>query len=184
MALLVKKVISDDIFRYQDYQYLEIYKTYEHLKRLSLERLSGVSAEEAILVNNKRTEYINKWGKNNPSWTGNTLEDNVRLVDKNVPPTCKENRFYEYLYCQVYRKGSQSTHSSFAGLSKGVISEKVEIPGLSAYRMGINEAHLIFSSYHSLIVFLSSVRFMGMATGKTECETFFQDKVNYIIAEN
>lgn len=183
MALLARKIITDDLTRYQDYQYLEIHKTYEHLKRLGLGKLSGISEQEAILVNNKRLGYVEKWGKNNPSWTGNTLEVDVRLVDKNYPPTCNENHFYEYLYCQVYRKGSQSTHSSFAGLSKGVIPEKVDVPGISAKRMGMNEPHLISSSFHACLVFLSSIRFMGMVTGKSECESYFQDKAKYIIAE-
>ena len=183
MALLAKRIIGDDLVRYQDFQYLEIHKRYEHLKRLGLERLIGVSDQEVVLVNNKKSEYINRWGNNNPSWTGKTLEANVRLVDKTYSSTCNENHFYEYLYCQVYRTGSQSVHSSFAGLSKGVTAEKVNIPGLAAYRMGANEAHLIFSCFHSLLVFLSSIRFMGMTTGTTECESYFHEKARYIIAE-
>ena len=184
MALLAKRVIGDDLVRYQNFQYLEIHKRYEHLKRLGLERLIGVSDQEAVLVNDKKYEYIKRWGNNNPSWTGKTLEANVRLVDKTYSSTCNEKHFYEYLYCQVYRTGSQFAHSSFAGLSKGVVPENVDVPGISAQRMGINEAHLIFSSFHVLLVFLSSVRFMGMVLGKSECESYFQDKAKYIIAES
>ncbi len=184
MALLAKRIIGDDLVRYQDFQYLEIHKRYEHLKRLGLERLIGVSDQEAVLVNDKKSEYINRWGNNNPSWTGKQLEANVRLVDKMYSPTCNEKHFYEYLYCQVYRTGSQSTHSSFAGLSKGVKVEKVGIPELTAYRMGVSEGHLIFSCFHSMLVFLSSIRFMGLVTEKTECESYFQEKAKYIISEN
>ncbi len=184
MALLTKNIIIDDLVRYQDFQYLEIYKRYKHLKRLGLERLIGVSGEEAVFVKNKRDEYINRWGNSNPSWTGNQLEANVRLVDKTYSPACNEKHFYEYLYCQVYRTGSQSTHSSFAGLSKGVKAEKLDIQNITAYRMGVNESQLIFSCFHSLLVFISSVRFIGLATGKTECESYFQEKAKYIISEN
>lgn len=184
MALLTRSIIIDDLVRYQDFQYLEIYKRYEHLKRLGLEKLIGVSDEEAVFVNNKRSEYINRWGDSNPSWTGKSLESNVRLVDERYPPTCNENHFYEYLYCQVYRTGSQSTHSSFAGLSKGVKAEKLDISDLTAYRMEVNEGQLLFSCFHSLLVFLSSVRFIGLATEKTECESYFQEKAKYVISEN
>jgi hypothetical protein len=184
MALLAKNIINDDIIRYQDFQYLEIYKTHEHLKRLGLAELNGLSEKEALFVKNKRDAYIARWGNSNLSWTGNSLESNVKIVDRNYAPTCNENHFYEYLYCQVYRKGSQSTHSSFAGLSKGVVPEKVCLPGLDAYQMGVNEPHLIFSCFHSLLVFLSSMRFMGEEIGKTECESYFQKKAKYIITED
>lgn len=184
MGLLAKSLIVDDIARYQDFQYLEIHKTYEHLKRIGLERLMGVSDSEASFVYNKGTEYLKRWGESNLSWTGKSLEANVKVVDEAYPSTCNENHFYEYLYCQVYRKGSQSTHSSFAGLSKGVFVERIAMKGITANMLATNEAHLIFSCFHSLLVFLSSVRFLGTATGKLECESYFQEKASYIISED
>ena len=119
MALLAKRIIGDDLVRYQDFQYLEIHKRYEHLKRLGLERLIGVSDQEVALVNNKKSEYINRWGNNNPSWTGKTLEANVRLVDKTYSSTSNENNFYEYRYCQVYRTGITICSFKFCWLIKG-----------------------------------------------------------------
>lgn len=184
MGLLAKNLVSDDITRYQEFQYLEINKTYMHLKKLGLENLGGLSSSDAQVVSDKRSEYLKKWGKKESSWTGRSLEDNVKTVDGAYSPTCNESHFYEYLYCQVYRKGSQSTHSSFAGLLKGVDTETVTIPGVVARRFTVNEGHLIFSCFHSLLVFLSSVRFLGIATGKTECEAYFQKTANYIISEN
>lgn len=183
MGLLAKRLIENDIERYQDFQYLEIHKTYNHLKRLGLERLSGVLSSEVELLCSKRGEYIKNWGNKTASWSGKTLEQNVRLVDSNYAPTCNEKRFYEYLYCQVYRKGSQSAHSSFAGLSKGVDIERFLIPGVGiAQRFKENEAHLIFSCFHSLIVFLSSVRFLGHLMDKKETEEYFHDIAEYVIS--
>lgn len=184
MGLLAKSIVANDLDRYQEYQFTEIYKTYSHLERLGLQRLSGVSPSEVDLVKRRRQEYISKYGRNLSTWTGQSLEKNVKLLDKNFPSTCNEEHFYEYLYCQVYRKGSSTTHASFSGLSKGVRPETVIIPGsFTAYRFKANEAHLIFSCYHSLLVFLSSVRFMGFALQNTETEKYFQDMPRYIIAE-
>jgi hypothetical protein len=184
MGLLSKATVADDIARYQKYQFTEIYKTYCHLQRLGLQDLSGVSQSEVHLVKRKWQEYINEYGKNLSTWTGRSLEENVRLLDKSFPPTCNEKHFYEYLYCQVYRKGSSATHASFAGLSKGVQVETITIPGsFTAHRFKANEAHLIFSCFHSLLVFLSSVRFIGFALQKAETEEYFQDMARYIIAE-
>lgn len=184
MGLLAKNLVADDIARYKEFQYLEIYKKYAHLKKLDLEHLSGLSASDAQVISDKRADYVKKWGKKESSWTGRSLEDSVKIIDGAYPPTCNESRFYEYLYCQVYRKGSQSTHSSFAGLSSGVNVESTTMPGVVSKRFMVNEGNLIFSCFHSLLVFLSSVRFLGIATGKTECETYFQKMANYVISKN
>lgn len=183
MGLLAKKLVADDISRYQEYQYVEIYKTYVHLKGLGLESLSGIPAFDVQTISNHRSKYINKWGRSESSWTGRSLEENVMAVDRAHPPTCNNSRFYEYLYCQVYRKGSQSTHSSFAGLSKGVEAETVALPGITARRFAVNEEHLIFSCFHSLLVFLSSVRFLGEAIGKEDSEAYFHKMARYVISE-
>lgn len=180
MGLLAKNLVADDIARYQQFQYLEIFKTQEHLKKLGLENLSGLQASDAQLVSDKRSAYVKKWGKKESSWTGKSLEENVKMVDEAYPSTCNESHFYEYLYCQAYRKGSQSAHASFAGLSKGVTVETITP---SMRRFTVDENHLIFSCFHSLLVFLSSVRFLGMAVGKIECENYFQKTANYVVSE-
>jgi len=184
MGLLSKSIIPNDLNRYQEYQFTEIYKTYSHLERLGLQYLSGVNPADADLVKRKRQEYIDEYGSNLSTWTGLSLEENVKMLDKNLPLTCNEEHFYEYLYCQVYRKGSSATHASFGGLSKGVQIETITIPGsFTAQRFKTNEAHLIFSCFHSLIVFLSSVRFIGFLLQKVETEKYFQDMSKYIISE-
>ena len=185
MGLLARDLIVDDIERYQQFQYVEIDKTYSHLKKLGLEKLSDLSLSDAKLVSKKRLDYVKRWGKSASSWTGKSLEENVRLVDEAYSPTCNESHFYEYLYCQIYRKGSQSSHSSFAGLSKGVDVERFSLPGLvAARRFTTNEGHLIFSCFHSILVFLSSVRFLGYITTKKRCENYFQDMASYVISED
>ena len=184
MGLLTKSLVADDISRYLEFQDLEIHKTYTHLKKLGLENLSSLSASDAQEVSDRRSDYVKKWGRNASSWTGRNLEENVKMVDEAYPSTCNESRFYEYLYCQVYRKGSQSAHSSFAGLSKGVNIETITMPGVVTKRFTVNEGHLIFSCFHSLLVFLSSVRFLGMILRKAECETYFQKMAKFIVSEN
>jgi hypothetical protein len=185
MGLLSKRIIKNDLVRYKDYQFTEIYKTYSHLQKLGLETTSGLSQKYVNYVKIKKDEYLNKFGKNLSTWTGKNLEENVILVDHNYPPSCNENRFYEYLYCQVYRKGSQSAHGSFAGLSKGVDVEKIKLPGnLLAQRFKPNEPHLIFSCFHSIIVFVSSVRFIGTLLNNKETENYFQKITRYIISES
>jgi len=183
MGLLSKHLVKEDLERYQDFQYIEIYKTYNHLKHLGLERLSGIASSEVDFLYNKRNEYLRKWGRSASTWTGKSLEQNVRLVDNAYAPTCNEEHFYEYLYCQVYRKGSQAAHSSFTGLAKGVDIERFPIYGTTIQRFKANESHLIFSCFHSLLVFLSSVRFLGYLTDKKGTEDYFHKIARYIISE-
>ncbi len=184
MGLLAKSVIADDLDRYKRYQYVEEYKTLAHLERLGLAELSGLAAPEAETVRNERNGYVGRYGPALSTWTGKTLEQNVRLLDKERPPTCNEQHFYEYLYCQVYRRGSPSTHASFSGLSKAVKAEIVSVPGsFAGKRYKANEAHLVFSCFHSLLVFLSSVRFMGWVTEKPKTEAYFHEVARRFISE-
>jgi hypothetical protein len=184
MGLLAQSVVPDDLDRYQNYQFVEAYKSYSHLEKLGLAKLSGVSSSEVPVLKQKRDEYLKTYGKDVSTWTGKSLEQNVRLLDGISSPVCNEEHFYEYLYCQVYREGSPATHSSFAGLAKGVQMKEVSFPGsIVARRYKVNEPHLIFSCFHSLLVFLSSVRFMGQALGKLEAEQYFHKVARYIIAE-
>ena len=184
MGLLVVSVIPDDLKRYETYQFVEAYKTLSHLEKLGLGNLSGVPSSEIPVLKQNRDQYLKTYGKNVATWTGKSLEQNVKLLDGNCPPACNEMNFYEYLYCQIYRRGSPSTHSSFAGLAKGVRTRRVDIPGsFVVNRFDVNEPHLIFSCFHSLLVFLSSVRFMGQALGKLETEHYFHKLSRYVIAE-
>ena len=184
MGLLTKSLIPNDLERYQNYQFVESYKYYSHLEKLGLANLSGISSSDVLMLKTKRNEYLSKYGKNLSTWTGKSLEENVKLLDNNFPRTCNEQHFYEYLYCQVYRKGSPATHSSFAGLGKGVETEEFIIPGSSTgHRFKTNEPHLIFSCFHSLLVFLSSIRFMGHSLQKVGAEEYFHNIAEYIISE-
>lgn len=184
MGLLSKCLIVDDIERYQNYQFIEIYKTYNHLKELGCEHVSGVQPSEVEFINKKREAYRQKWGKNSQSWTGTNLLENVKTIDDNYPSTCNNKHFYEYLYCQVYRKGSQATHSSFGGISKGVNVEQLSTPGnIRAQRFKVDETHLIFSCFHSLLVFMSSIRFLGQVLTKIETEDYYQKIAMYIISD-
>ncbi len=184
MGLLVVSAIPDDLERYEAYQFMEAYKYHFHLEKLGLGNLSGVRSSEIPSLKQKRDQYLKTYGMNLATWTGRSLEQNVRTLDSTCPPICNEEHFYEYLYCQVYRKGSPSAHSSFAGLAKGVRVQRVDIPGsFVANRFETNEPHLVFSCFHSLLVFLSSVRFMGQALGKAETEQYFNKLSRYVIAE-
>ena len=183
MGLFSARLIPDDIERYQQHRYVEVLKRYEHLKRLGLEKLIGISAEDELLLRIKREEYIERWGGNTTRWSGNSLESDVRLVDRTYRPACNEEHFYEYLYCQVYRTGSQTVHGSFAGLAKIADIENIDISGLNVSQFKANEKHLIFSCFHSMLVFLSSMRFLGHLTGSAAVEDYFHKIANYVISE-
>ena len=112
MGLLAKSIVADDLNRYQEYQFTEIHKTYIHLVRLGLQQLSGVNPSDANLVKQRSQEYINKYGRNLSTWTGYSLEDNVKLLDKNIPPTWG-------------RKGDVDENSDFTWLANGTDRSEV-----------------------------------------------------------
>lgn len=183
MGLLAKAIILEDLDRYENHQFVDIYKTYNHLKKLNLEKVSGVKKGKITEFESKRNNYIKKYGNSSDNWSGKSLETRVKTVDEHYPVTCNEKHFYEYLYCQVYRKGSRLTHSSFGGLSTSVNIEIMKLSkNILAQRYVTNDLHLIFSCFHSLIVFLSSIRFLGDLLNNTTTEEYYQKITRYIIA--
>jgi hypothetical protein len=45
-----------------------------------------------------------------------------------------------------------------------------------------DQEHLIFASFHSLFVFLSSMRFLGFSIGNKEFEIYYQKMLDYLIS--
>jgi hypothetical protein len=83
------------------------------------------------------------------------------------------------LYCQVYRGGSQTTHASFGGIVKTVdIKEYVKTGNIKSLKT-TNE-NLYGIVWHTVMIFLSSVRFMGYFGKRKECEDFFMSKQNWL----
>lgn len=185
MGILAKHLIQDDIERYQNYQYIQTEKVYSHLKKLKCEHLSGVPKNMVKHLNDMRNQYVCKFGKgNHPTWTGKSLEQNTKLLDKVYFPTCNSSNFYEYLYCQVYRNASQCAHASFGGLSKCVkVKEIANFNGVTHQTLDSDESHLIFSCFHALIVFFSSARFIEELLGSNKIENYFQQLCSKIISK-
>ncbi len=174
MGLLSRKgLIKDDIDRYQHFQFVEAMKRHDHLTALGFQEHSGIPASTVKSLNDKRDEYIGKWGKNSESWTGKSILENARLVDKKVVATLGTRHFYEYLYCQVYRTGSWLIHSSLAGLGNVFEAEKVQTGGINdGIMFKTDPAHLTISFLYSILVFLSSIRFIGNVLGEKKAENF------------
>lgn len=178
MGLIAKKLIQDDLERYINFQYIENYKLFQHLKEIDFGHMLELTDEESKKLEQFSKEYNSKFGKIK-NWSGNNLLQNVKLLDLNYFPTCNEKRFYEYLYCQVYRSGSEYIHASYFGLKKGV--DTVEISKSNEgtnYTYECKSENLIFSCYHSLLVFLSSLRFLGIIMERQDVEEYYHEICN------
>lgn len=178
MGLLSRQgLIRDDIDRYQHFRFVEAMKRYDHLTTLGLQEHSGIPASVVKSLKEKQDEYIKKWGKkNNDSWTGKSLLENARLVDNEVDATLGTKHFYEYLYCQVYRTGSWLIHSSLTGLGNVFEAEKVQTGGINDVIMfKTDPGHLSMSFLYGILVFLSSIRFIGNVLDERKAENFHHE---------
>lgn len=66
---------------------------------------------------------------------------------------------------------------------KGINIEDISITGqknVKAFKP--DQEHLIFSSFNSLMVFLSSMRFLGFSLGNKEFEVYYQQMMDYLIS--
>lgn len=178
MGLIAKKVVQNDLERYINFQYIENHKLFKHLQEIDFGHMLELSEEESKKLEQFSNEYISKFGKIK-NWSGNNLLQNVKLLDSYYSPTCNEKKFYEYLYCQVYRSGSEYIHASYFGLKKGV--DTVEISKLNEganYTYECKSENLIFSCYHSVLVFLSSLRFLGVVMERQDIEDYYHEICN------
>lgn len=183
MAVLTTRKIPDDVNRYKDFPFLELYKIYKHMKEIGLEHLSGITEEESESLEKLKSKYFGKWG-NSLSWSGKNLLEMTKLVDLFYPKTWGISTFYEYLYCQVYRKGSQATHSNYIGVTRGKKIIHSAYEDREATKIINDDEHLLFASFHGLFVFLSSIRFFGYEFNLPHFEDYFQDMTTYLISND
>jgi len=184
MGMLVTGKITDGAQRFLDFKYLEAYKILHHLRQVEPDFVNKVyKPDEVKIITEGRNSFVSKYG-NISNWCDFNLVERTKLIDKTFPPTCSNNKFFEYLYCQVYRKGSGSAHRTSTGLERSTIWTKTMVANLNLIKPTPNMNHLVFASIHSLIVYLASIRFIGqILTGKKEeTESFYHEETARIIA--
>lgn len=184
MGVLVTGKIKDGAQRFLDFQYLEAYKILHHLRQVEPDFVNKVyKPNEVKVITEGQNSFVSKYGNIN-NWCNLNLIERIKLIDKNFSPTCSNNKFFEYLYCQVYRKGSGATHRTSTGLGRSTVWTKTMIASLNFIEPTPNMNHLVFASIHSLIVYLSSIRFIGQIIGdkKEETESFYHVETSRIIA--
>ncbi|TET17641.1 MAG: hypothetical protein E3J75_02035 [Dehalococcoidia bacterium] len=182
MGVLVTDKIKDGAKRFLGFQYVEACRILDHLKQIDPEFASKVyDPEEVNAIIAGRNAFVSKYG-NVGDWCGLNLIERVRLIDESFPPTCSTTKFFEYFYCQVYRKGSGATHRTSTGLGRSIVWTKSMVGDLIFIEPTPNMNHLVFASIHSLIVYLASIRFIGQILKGNETESYYQKETACIIA--
>ena len=183
MGVLLTDKIEGGAHRFLDFQYFEAYKILQHLRQVVPDFANKVyKSDEIKIITEGRNSFVLKYGNIN-NWCNINLIERIKLIDKFFSPTCSNNKFFEYLYCQVYRKGSGATHRTSIGLGRSTIWTKTRVGNLNFIEPTSNINHLIFASIHSLIAYLASIRFIGQIIGnkKSEIESFYQEETARII---
>jgi hypothetical protein len=182
MGLLITGKINEGAKRFLEFQYVEAYKIYDHLNQVEPDLTSKVyESEEIEVIIARRKAFVSKYG-NIGDWCGLNLVERVRLVDNNFPSTCSNLKFYEYLYCQVYRKGSGAIHRTSLGLGRSMIWRSSGVRNMEFVEPSPSQKHLVFACIHSLITYLSSIRFLGYALKDDTIESYYQKETSRIIA--
>lgn len=185
MGVLLTDKIKDGAQRFLDFQYLEAYRILQHLRQVVPDFANKVyKPDEVKITTEGRNSFVSKYGNIN-NWCNINLIERIKLIDKNFSPTCSNKKFFENLYCQVYRKSSGATHRTSIGLGRSTIWTKTRVDNLTFVEPTSNMNHLVFASIHSLIVYLASIRFVGQIIGnkKLEIESFYQEETTRIIGK-
>jgi hypothetical protein len=179
MGLIISGKIENAADRFFEYQYVEAYKIFQHLKRIEPDFVDKVYKSDTITIITKgRNNFVLKYGNLN-NWCDLNMIERVYLIDKTFPPTCSFDKIYEYLYCQVYRKGSNAIHRTFTGLGRANIIRIIELNGNNYISPMANIDHLELACIHSLAVYLSSIRFLGylIFDKRIDIETYYQQEI-------
>lgn len=184
IGVLVTGKIKDGAQRFLNFQYLEAHKILHHLRQVEPDFFNKVYKPDKVkVITERRNSFVSKYG-NISNWCDINLIERIKLIDKNFTPTCSNNKFFEYLYCQVYRRGSGATHRTSTGLEKSTVWTKTMVANLNFIEPTPNMNHLVFASIHSLIVYLASIRFIGQIIEgkKDKMESFYHEETARIIA--
>lgn len=185
MALLLSDIIPDVFNRYDKYCHCEEFKLINHLRNVEL--CPGFvdaiyNPKQIAEITDGKEKYTNIYGSTN-NWCGMNMLERVQRLDRYYQPTCKMNKFFEFLYCQIYRKGSSSTHGSSMSLDLSIkLVKKSDGNKRKVFIKPITNT-LIFTGFHALMNYLLSIRFLGytIESKKEEIELYYQNELNYIL---
>lgn len=176
MGLLSSGAIRNDVERFTDFADVENYKLYSHMSKIKPELTREIENKNLKSNLNQRRQkmlsYKNKFHDIN-SWCGLNLLDRCKILDKYYSSTVNDNKFYEFLYCQVFRIGSCSTHRSYLGLRSAKLKKDNEI-NAGPWIFETNIDRLLHACRYAVYVYLSSLRFFGKVFNIEKCELFYQ----------
>ncbi|MDD5084836.1 MAG: DUF5677 domain-containing protein [Candidatus Omnitrophica bacterium] len=182
MGLLSQKIVRNDVGRYIGFSSVEVYKRHVHLTNIRPKsireavKMNYISSLEE--VEKEMLRYKKRYG-DIKSWCGLNLLERSRLVDKHFPPTVGDSNFYDFLYSQVFRICSSSTHRTYLGLSSINFRKRKVLDDTSLFPESSVEQLLHVCEY-AIFTYLSSVRFLGKAFGIDKCESFYQSLLKKI----
>jgi hypothetical protein len=183
MGLLLYLPLDKGVDRYRKFISVEALKNYRHLA--SIERVLAETVykpSEIADYEKEAKEYEVKYGKPKSSWSGMKVIDICKILDMNYPPAIDMNHFFEFMYCQVYRRGSSVVHRSQLGLLRNIEIKSIDlIDSKQVHSMTIKNNELVFSYFHGLILYIASMRIVGKAFDTATLEEYFQKRIGFLI---
>lgn len=183
MGLLLHLPLERGVNRYRKFISIETLKIYRHMADIGGDTANKIYKPTEIAKYEKDAkEYEIKYGKPKSSWSGMSVIDVCKILDKNYPRVINTNHFFEFMYCQVYRYGSAIVHRSQMGLLRNIkIESRSLIDGKSAHFMNPRDEGLIFNYFHGLISYITSMRILGKAFNIGFSEDYFQKRIGFLI---
>jgi len=184
MGLIEYLPVKNGVTRYYLFMSVESLKVYRHMADIEPETASKIYKPANIRKWEGDLErFEREYGGVTSSWSGISTVEICKILDKHYPPVINSKHFFEFMYCQSYRYGSSATHRSQQGISRHL--RIVSTPSIRSGRVHsaqTSEEGLIFNYFHSLVVFLASIRVLIRAFNIPSLEDYFQKKIGFLIA--
>jgi len=183
MGALVSGKIYGGAERFEDFQYVEDYKTYNKLRTVFPTFTDMVYKQDIVKkITEQNDKFLKKYKKDN-NWCGLNMCERTKLIDGSFPPTCSNSKFFEWLYYFFYKLSSSATHRSSTTLKRSIAwlkSDDSNKNSNSVYPTS-NVPNLVLAGFHSLIFYLASIRFISYILNRTEIESYYQKETTRII---
>lgn len=184
MGLILYLPGKEGVDRYQLYLSIESLRVFKHMAEIEEDMAHRIYKPEEIKKwEADQQKYEKDYGVVTSSWLGISNIEICRILDREYPPVVKSDHFFEFMYCHLYRYGSSATHRSRQGIARhlNVIGASSKSGG-RIFTATEREAGLVFNYFHSLIVFLLSMRIVGKAFNAPSLEDYSQKKVRFLVA--
>jgi len=174
---IYEKTKDDDVGLYEDFSVLEIKRLYNQITELgySVFKVKEQINEFLEKCEKKKKEFVSKYPsfkiKNiNQGWSGDSIRDRIKKLDRKCKGIFKYNNYFELLYLVFYKLACNLMHPSNIGFLS-LYNEEIKLSEnntLEEKKVTIRKEQIISAGRYTNIIIFISLYFFGKVLNDDE----------------